>query len=110
MTFDDVYRRHLPAVLRAASRAVGRRDEGVDPPAGFDRHRLVEHLREVGRGPAAGGTLGHMRADPRRDRLVEHALFEREHNSGVRAAGPAKAQFVRHDGRFTCWRSSVNPY
>ena len=67
-TFDDVYRRHLPAVLRAAVRAVGRRDVAEEITADaflelfrqFDRidtgllpgwlltvvrHRAVDHWR-----------------------------------------------------------------
>lgn len=46
MTFDDVYRRHLPAVLRAASRAVGRRDvaEEITADAFLELHRQFERI------------------------------------------------------------------
>lgn len=41
MSFEDVYRRHLGAVLRAASRAVGRRDvaEEITADAFMELHR-----------------------------------------------------------------------
>jgi RNA polymerase sigma-70 factor (ECF subfamily) len=46
MTFDDVYRKHLPAVLRAASRAVGRRDvaEEITADAFLELHRLFDRI------------------------------------------------------------------
>lgn len=46
MTFDDVYRRHLPAVLRAASRAVGRRDvaEEITADAFLELHRQFDRI------------------------------------------------------------------
>ena len=46
MTFDDVYRRHLPAVLRTASRAVGRRDvaEEITADAFLELHRQFDRI------------------------------------------------------------------
>lgn len=46
MPFDDVYRRHLPAVLRAASRAVGRRDvaEEITADAFLELHRQFDRI------------------------------------------------------------------
>jgi RNA polymerase sigma-70 factor (ECF subfamily) len=48
MTFDDVYRRHLPAVLRAASRAVGRRDvaEEITADAFLELHRQFDRIEQ----------------------------------------------------------------
>jgi RNA polymerase sigma-70 factor, ECF subfamily len=45
-TFDDVYRRHLPAVLRAASRAVGRRDvaEEITADAFLELYRRFDRI------------------------------------------------------------------
>ena len=46
MTFDDVYRRHLATVLRAASRAVGRRDvaEEITADAFLELHRQFDRI------------------------------------------------------------------
>ena len=46
MTFDDVYRRPLPAVLRTASRAVGRRDvaEEITADAFLELHRQFDRI------------------------------------------------------------------
>lgn len=46
MTFDDVYRRHLSTVLRAASRAVGRRDvaEEITADAFLELHRQFDRI------------------------------------------------------------------
>jgi len=46
MTFEDVYRRHLAAVLRAASRAVGRRDvaEEITADAFLELHRQFDRI------------------------------------------------------------------
>jgi RNA polymerase sigma-70 factor (ECF subfamily) len=46
MTFDDVYRKHLAAVLRAASRAVGRRDvaEEITADAFLELHRQFDRI------------------------------------------------------------------
>lgn len=46
MTFDAVYRRHLPAVLRAACRAVGRRDvaEEITADAFLELHRRFDRI------------------------------------------------------------------
>jgi RNA polymerase sigma-70 factor, ECF subfamily len=45
-TFDDVYRRHLPTVLRAASRAVGRRDvaEEITADAFLELYRRFDRI------------------------------------------------------------------
>lgn len=45
-TFDDVYRRHLPTVLRAASRAVGRRDvaEEITADAFLELYRQFHRI------------------------------------------------------------------
>ena len=45
-TFDDVYRRHLPTVLRAASRAVGRRDvaEEITADAFLELYRHFDRI------------------------------------------------------------------
>jgi RNA polymerase sigma-70 factor (ECF subfamily) len=45
-TFDDVYRRHLPAVLRAAARAVGRRDvaEEITADAFLELYRQFDRI------------------------------------------------------------------
>jgi RNA polymerase sigma-70 factor (ECF subfamily) len=46
MTFDVVYRQHLHAVLRAASRAVGRRDvaEEITADAFLELHRQFDRI------------------------------------------------------------------
>jgi RNA polymerase sigma-70 factor (ECF subfamily) len=46
MTFDDVYVRHLATVLRAASRAVGRRDvaEEITADAFLELHRQFDRI------------------------------------------------------------------
>ena len=46
MTFDDVYRVHLSTVLRAASRAVGRRDvaEEITADAFLELHRQFDRI------------------------------------------------------------------
>jgi RNA polymerase sigma-70 factor (ECF subfamily) len=45
-TFDDVYRRHLPAVLRAAARIVGRRDvaEEITADAFVELYRQFDRI------------------------------------------------------------------
>lgn len=45
-TFDDVYRRHLPTVLRAAVRAVGRRDvaEEITADAFLELYRQYDRI------------------------------------------------------------------
>lgn len=45
-TFDDVYRRHLPTVLRAAARAVGRRDvaEEITADAFLELYRQFDRI------------------------------------------------------------------
>ncbi len=45
-TFDDVYRRHLPTVLRAAVRAVGRRDvaEEITADAFLELYRQFDRI------------------------------------------------------------------
>lgn len=45
-TFDDVYRRHLPIVLRAAVRAVGRRDvaEEITADAFLELYRQFDRI------------------------------------------------------------------
>ena len=46
MTFDDVYRQHLAAVLRTACRAVGRRDvaEEITADAFLELHRQFDRI------------------------------------------------------------------
>lgn len=46
ITFDDVYRQHLSTVLRAASRAVGRRDvaEEITADAFLELHRQFDRI------------------------------------------------------------------
>src|SRR5690349_1683942 len=50
--FDDVYRRHLPAVLRAAARVVGRRDvaEEITADAFLELYRQFDRI-DLGRLP-----------------------------------------------------------
>jgi RNA polymerase sigma-70 factor (ECF subfamily) len=45
-TFDDVYRRHLPVVLRAAARVVGRRDvaEEITADAFLELYRQFDRI------------------------------------------------------------------
>ena len=45
-TFDDVYRRHLPAVLRTAARVVGRRDvaEEITADAFLELYRQFDRI------------------------------------------------------------------
>lgn len=45
-TFDDVYRRHLPTVLRAAARVVGRRDvaEEITADAFLELYRQFDRI------------------------------------------------------------------
>ena len=52
-TFDDVYRRHLPVVLRAAARVVGRRDvaEEITADAFLELYRQFDRI-DVDRLPA----------------------------------------------------------
>ena len=48
MTFENVYRRHLATVLRAASRAVGRRDvaEEITADAFLELHRQFDRIEQ----------------------------------------------------------------
>jgi RNA polymerase sigma-70 factor (ECF subfamily) len=83
VTFDDVYRRHLPTVLRAAARAVGRRDvaEEITADAFLELYRQMDRI-DVDRLPGWLLTVVRNRAiDFWRRQRTERVL-------GPEAAGP----------------------
>lgn len=100
MTFDDVYRKHLTAVLRAASRAVGRRDvaEEITADAFLELHRQFDRI-EPDRLPGWLITVVRNRAiDYWRRQQLERRFVEQLPNPTVPAADALGA--ANRDGLF----------
>ena len=100
MTFDDVYRVHLSTVLRAASRAVGRRDvaEEITADAFLELHRQFDRI-DVSRLPGWLITVVRNRAiDYWRRQQLERRFVEQLPNPTVPAADALGA--TNRDGLF----------
>jgi RNA polymerase sigma-70 factor (ECF subfamily) len=101
MTFDDVYRKHLAAVLRAASSAVGRRDvaEEITADAFLELHRQFDRI-EADRLPGWLITVVRTRAiDCWRRQQLERRFAEQL--PAAIAADTAALALVSRDGLFS---------
>jgi RNA polymerase sigma-70 factor (ECF subfamily) len=90
MTFDDAYRRHLPAVLRAACRVVGRKDvaEEITADAFLELHRQFDRI-DADRLPGWLLTVVRNRAiDYWRRQRLERRHLEDEAGRGVPTEPP----------------------
>ncbi len=98
-TFDDVYRRHLPVVLRAAARVVRRRDvaEEITADAFLELYRQFDRI-DVDRLPAWLLTVVRNRGiDYCRKRQTERALSEEpEPANEVEASAVTSANLFAH--------------